>query len=303
MARPRKKEMSSEILPNFLIIGAQKAGTTTLYGDLSRHPSIAFGRYKEPGALCREEVLSPEGRRAYAGNYRGTDAVRVGDATTDYTKRTRFEGVPSRARRVLGVDLRLIYLVREPIARAISHHYHGVTRRTLPGDFGTALKENPSLVDNGRYAFQLAAWLEEFRLDQIRVVRFEDYMADRIATVEGLVAFLDLPLAPVEVDDEGLNRSGVLGAAVGGWACVQQSRLYRATLRRALPDDMRLRIRARLLPGPPPRPELPTPAQVEDMLVQLVPDAFLLGQLLGATGAPWDFDAVRARYSGDARAR
>jgi hypothetical protein len=289
--------MHPEKLPGFLIIGAQKSGTTTLYGDLSHHPGISFGAYKETGALCSDDARTPEGRRKYAANYRTASAAVLGDATTDYTKRTRFAGVPERARRILGPELRLIYLVREPVSRAISHHYHGVSRKTLPADFGTALNEHPSLVDNGRYAFQLDAWLEHFPQEQLKVVRFEDYLADRAGTTQGLLSFLDLPPASLKADDPGLNRSGELGAAVGLWARVHRSSVYRATLRRVLPDDLRLRIRGLVVPGPPPRPAPPTLAQVDEMLEVLRPDVERLATVLGMDRPPWDLDAVRTRFA------
>ncbi len=115
-------------LPDFLIIGAQKAGTTTLYRDLLANPAIFLPIDKEPGNLCEDDLLTDTGRSAYARHFANASTDQLcGEATTSHTKRPDVLGVPARARRLLGDKLKVIYLVREPISRIISHHHHELT--------------------------------------------------------------------------------------------------------------------------------------------------------------------------------
>ena len=85
-------------LPDFLIIGAMKAGTTTLYRDLMTNPAIFFPSEKEKSHLLRDEVLTEAGRRDYEKLFRRARPGQVlGIAPTRYTNLPDCPGVPGRA--------------------------------------------------------------------------------------------------------------------------------------------------------------------------------------------------------------
>ena len=158
----------TEPRPDFLLIGAQKAGTTSLFFDLRAQPGVFIPDEKE---LC--VLLEPAGdkvRAAYDGYFKAaaTGDCR-GDCSTDYTKRTEHQEVAKRAFERLGPDLKLIYVVRDPIQRLLSHHHH---RSNEVGGISLerAIDEWPEIVDNSRYGFQLEAWLEYFPATAIHVV-------------------------------------------------------------------------------------------------------------------------------------
>src|SRR5262245_60208451 len=106
-------------LPNFLVIGAMKSGTTTFYHDLAAHPDV-FLAEKELGALSRD-VATVE----YASYFKRAKPEQLcGDVSTTYSMCPDVSGVADRAKKNLSRNTKIIYLVREPVARAISHHYH-----------------------------------------------------------------------------------------------------------------------------------------------------------------------------------
>ena len=89
-------------LPDFLIVGAQKAGTTSLYFDLLKNPAVFMPSDKELGNLLDDDVCTPPGRAAYAKRFRRARPDQLcGEATTSYTKLPDHPGVSDRARRVL----------------------------------------------------------------------------------------------------------------------------------------------------------------------------------------------------------
>jgi hypothetical protein len=282
-------------LPDFLIIGAMKAGTTSLYLDLSQHPAIFFPTLKEQGNLAHDEVLTDAGRASYASLYRrsGPDQL-AGDASTDYTKLPDIAGVAPRAQQVLGATTRIVYLVREPVSRAVSHHHHLVARRSAPANFEAALETVGALVDYGCYGRQIEPWIDAFGRDAVLVARLEDYAADRQATVDAVLRHLGLPAVTLVRHDVG-NRSVVDPAAHGGSARVRDNRAYRRLVRPFLPEAARRRMRRALLPAPPPRPDPPSLATVQALVARFEADEQRLRSLIGAPAPLWDFAEVEAR--------
>jgi hypothetical protein len=200
------------MLPNFLVIGAMKAGTTSLHGYLRRHPQVFMSRKKEPdffvsggnagawdgGLPWYEELFADAGT-----------ALAVGEASISYTLYPRFEGVPARIAEVLP-DVRLIYLVRHPIDRMVSHLWQEIRsgRETEPS-IDKALLGNPSYLDASRYAMQIEQYLEHFQLERILVVKSEDLLSQRESTLGRIFAFLGADAGRMP---DGLKREYNRGA-------------------------------------------------------------------------------------------
>src|SRR5215210_7255111 len=103
-------------LPDFLVIGAMKAGTTTLYNHLRGHPDIFMTSYKEPEFFVAEKTWG-RGTAWYQRLFADApDAARLGEASTSYSKCTEFTGVPERIHSLIP-DVQLLYVLRHPIAR------------------------------------------------------------------------------------------------------------------------------------------------------------------------------------------
>lgn len=270
-------------LPKLLIIGAMKSGTTSLYRDLLTHPRIYFPIDKEPENLCHDDVLTPAGRRAYERLFEDARPDQVcAEASTAYTKRPTHEGVAERAKRVLGDDVTLVYVVRDPIKRMISQHYHDYSRRIFPVDIGEAIEQFPEIIDYSRYAMQLEPWIEAFGPGSVHVIRFEDFVADRPAHVARIQEMLGLDPRPELVEpDKVHNRSEGKPMAHGAWHRVINSTPYRRLVRPLLPVGVKDRLRRALLPKAPPRPDPPTQALIERLRDDLAGDMRRLTELAG----------------------
>jgi len=178
-------------LPELLIIGAMKSGTTSLYIDLADHAGVYLAEVKEPHNLCHDRVLAPEGRRDYAERYRGAALDELlCDASTGYTKAPDITGVAERAVRVLPEGFKAIYLVRHPVKRALSHYRHDYVAGEAGDDIDAELRTHARYVDYSRYAMQLRPWLDALGADRVMVVRFEDYTDRREATLAEIARFL-----------------------------------------------------------------------------------------------------------------
>jgi hypothetical protein len=186
------------MLPNFLVIGTTKGGTTSLYRYLLDHPQIFMPRDKEPrfftsnwdrGLDWYERIFDKAG-----------DAVAVGEASPEYTSYPQFPEAAGRVAKMLP-DVRLVYLVRHPIERMLSeYHYHmiggkkGYYYASRPKDWASAaaryLLEEPRYRDISRYAMQIEQYLEHFSRDQLLVLKSEDLKRDRRQTLRRVYEFL-----------------------------------------------------------------------------------------------------------------
>lgn len=179
-------------LPNFLIIGAQKSGTTSLYEYLRRHPDIFMSfPMKEPGLF-----LGTRGARmlwAHKGidvpslhdlldqhMLRGHRGERLfGEASTHYTisERSVRWRVPQRIRRI-NPEMRFFYILREPLGRIVSNYLH--VRRMGRTTLGLAdfldHQEGKAALRTSMYAWQLGNYLRHFRREQFCVLIFEEFI-------------------------------------------------------------------------------------------------------------------------------
>ena len=182
-------------LPDFLIIGAMKSGTTTLFFDLAKHPNIFLPNEKEPHDLCSDQVLNRRGMKRYASLFRKAKTDQIcGEASTGYTKLPTYTDVPERAVQVLGANTKLIYIVRDPIVRSLSHHRFMYQQGKMPASFLMALKHCPEIVDYSKYAYQIEAWQQVFSPKNIKVIIFEQYINNRPTELQSVMRFLQLPI-------------------------------------------------------------------------------------------------------------
>ena len=195
-------------LPDFLVLGAQKAGTTALYAYLHWHPGITGPSWKEVSFFDRHWW---RGERWYRGQFPLRSAGRlVGEASPSYLFHPL---APARARSLVP-GARLVALVRDPVARAYSHYQHEVALGREPLGFEDALAAEPrrtageverlradprafsrawwdhTYVARGLYAEQLERWLAYFPREQLLVVRTEDLGERPAQTYARILEFL-----------------------------------------------------------------------------------------------------------------
>ncbi|WP_396593044.1 sulfotransferase family protein [Brevundimonas sp. R86498] len=237
-------------LPDFLIVGAMKAGTTTLYRDLSLHPDIHMPAEKEPETLVGFDGDLARIRRDYASLFRFAPAGSVrGEASTAYTKRPLYEGVAARAREVCGPALRIIYLRRDPVKRIVSHYKHAVGLGQTDLPFDAAVRTDPLYVSISRYDWQISPWIEAFGEDAVLQLEFETYVRDRQGVTKRACAHLGVdPERLPSVDaDAAFNASDYKPVARAGLArAIVESRLYQRLAKPLLPEALRERARQTL---------------------------------------------------------
>ena len=176
-------------LPNLIIIGGLKCGTTSLHHYLNLHPEIAMSRPKELNFFV-SELNWPLGRDWYAGHFDPSARIR-GESSPHYTNRPSFNGVPGRMRELLGSDVHLVYVVRDPIDRMLSHYLHNVGGGYEDRSLVDALSDpESSYVARSRYFFQVEPYLEEFGADRVQIVGREELKADRPGTMRRSFEFL-----------------------------------------------------------------------------------------------------------------
>jgi hypothetical protein len=243
--------------PTFLIVGAMKAGTTTLYHDLFEHPDIFLPVVKEPDILVRyndpEEI-----ERAYATLFRAARKGQLrGEASTAYTKRPDQEGAAERARLVCGPELKIIYMRRDPIERIRSHYKHEFQHGEMAEPITEAIHVHQRLIDYTRYDWQIAPWIAAFGAGNVLQIDLEEFSANRIESLGRILRFIGAdparlpPVDPAEVSNRGDEqkhiRNPLLRAAI-------MSNFYQHTLRGLIPRQLRERARRSLLPPPEPAP-------------------------------------------------
>ena len=284
-------------LPDMIVIGAQKCGTTTLWEDLRGHPSVHLGekesRVLSGGPLDRAELVS-----RYARQFKGAkeDAV-LGEVSTRYAMLPDDPDAPANARTV-APNARIVYIVRDPLDRVISHHHHDFGLGFVGPNIDEAVGSYPSLLDNTRYATQVSPWLEAFGPDAVRVVKFEEYVADRVAGCSALLQMVGIDM-PYDPGDEVHNAADTKHIASGQWSRITRSPVYRR-VRPLLGEALRRRLGRAVLPQAPARPPGPSDATIDRLVAELAPEVDRLSEL---TGRPplWDLSASAARLRGAGR--
>ncbi len=184
LARRRRRAQRSGALPNLVVIGGLKCGTTSLHHYLNLHPEIAMSRPKELNFFVAELnwELGPDW---YASHFDRSAPVR-GETSPHYTNRPRFEGVAERMASLIG-EARIVYMVRDPIDRMLSHYLHNVGGGYESRPLAEALADPASAyVDRSRYAMQIEPYLAAFAAERIAIVSREQLRDDREATMRRL---------------------------------------------------------------------------------------------------------------------
>jgi Sulfotransferase domain len=180
------------MLPNLLIIGAQKCGTTSLHAYLGLHPDVEMAAGKELDFFIAERAWR-NGPQWYAGHF--GDAPVRGEASPNYSAWPVWDGVPERAASLVP-HARIVYLVRDPLERIESHYLQRRLQDGARGDVAAVVGDvgDPRnlFVARSRYATQLERWLAHFDAGQVLVLSAEELRDDRAAAVGAVLAHAGL---------------------------------------------------------------------------------------------------------------
>ena len=181
-------ETRAGALPNLIVIGAQKCGTSVLHYYLSLHPEVSMSRPKELNFFI-EERNWPRGLAWYRSQFDANARVR-GEASPNYTAFPQHEGVPQRMAQVVP-DAKLIYMVRDPIERIAAHWVHNYAKRREKGTLAeTLVHPNTSYVTRSKYAMQLERFLEHYPKEQVLVFQQSELRFERMETLRRIFEFI-----------------------------------------------------------------------------------------------------------------
>lgn len=178
------------MLVDFAIIGAQKCGTTSLAAQLAAHPSICFCEKKEPEYFFRVENWEA-GIEGYHRLYEPGEGQICGEASTMYTGLPESQGTSSRLFEY-NPNLKLIYIMRQPVERVISNYSHDLVRGFVRSQPETAIFEDPGYISRSRYAVQIRPYLELFPRENILLMMFEEYIANQSRALEQIAVLLGI---------------------------------------------------------------------------------------------------------------
>ena len=272
-----------------------KSATTTLHQDLVKHPDIFCGK-KELNALTMGDA-----QENYRLNYRDAKNHQLlGDVSATYTMLPDFPGVPAKAKSLLGPEIKIVYLVREPVSRALSHHQHmmnDVTAAKMGPDVNTEIRKHPAPINYSRYAHQLQPWIDLFGKQNIYVIKFEEYISDRDQVLKDLFGFLGVQAREIEIESAGANRGNQKRVAGKFIYRLYHTKLFQRIIKPFSPAVLRSALRNVLLRKSKVTSIPPTLETIDFIVESVQDDVRKLHTLLEWSEPAWDFAKVRAKYS------
>ena len=220
---------TTTLWPNLFIVGAMKCGTTTLHNLLGQHPQIHMcERPKEPNYFATEAPTDAR-LQTYLSLFEGHDDARWrGESSTNYSKLPRVSGVVQRLHQ-REPQARIIYIMRDPVLRAISHYWWQVQWSAEGRPMAEVLRTDPEILDVSNYAMQLQPYVERFGQPQVYTLTLEELQADPALQLQRLFAWLqvdtsvaaDLTLRKDNSSQSEVHKvigSGYLARLKGTWA-------------------------------------------------------------------------------------
>jgi hypothetical protein len=183
-------------LPDFVGIGALKAGTTFLDGLLREHPQLSFPRFLKEAEYFTAHY--DRGLDWYAGLFEPPDGRLRGEISPQYMADPR---APQRVWDT-NPEARILANLRNPVARSVSQYRHWVQETGYPHDFTTFLAEHPNALERSQYHQVLTPWLDRFGRERVELIVFEDLVDEPVRTVRSVLRFLGVDEAFVPPDPD-----------------------------------------------------------------------------------------------------
>jgi hypothetical protein len=299
-------------MPNFFIVGAQKAGTTSLYHYLNQHPQVYMSPRKEPHFFegMQSEFRRPGRRNApvsdlaeYQTLFEGvSDERAIGEASASYLYSPRAPGLIKSC----VPDAKIIAILRNPAYRAYSNFLHCVQVGREPlGSFTEALQAEESRMrekwgplwyykQKGFYYAQVKRYFDVFGRDKVGVWLYEDMRNDAFGTLGEVFRFLGVdesfvPDASVEHNPSGIPRVGRLYTGVRALTARNP-----VLVERVLPAGLRGYVKSRLFVKPPPFP----PELREGLTYSYKEDILRLQELIERDLSAW-LEGTRVNAGGE----
>ncbi|WP_335949647.1 sulfotransferase [Salipiger bermudensis] len=233
----------AKLLPDFIIIGAMKCGTTTLYRYLALHPEIDMSRDKETDFFVAEKNWG-KGLGWYSNQFTHADRVR-GEASPNYTKCRDFPGVAQRISETCP-DVKLIYIVREPVSRAESQFRHSFIMEGLESDLQgfEDSRQYAHILDSSHYARQVEEYLRFFPKEAFLFLDFDELRRDPQGVMNKVTDHVGV--SRMQIEDLGKQNDSAELSRVPGFVLRFASSALGRRLAGLMSRDLRNRIRGGL---------------------------------------------------------
>lgn len=279
--------MTAAPIVDFAVIGAMKAMTTSLLTTLAGHPGIAVSSIKETQYFVAEtgHRLGPDWYRSLWSHAK-PDQLR-GEASPQYTFFPHYDGVPQRfAAEAAGA--KVVYLVRDPVERTLSHYRHAVGRGVEARNLREAVLTDARYLLPSHYALQLDQWLRVVPDSDVLVVDAGELAAEPAKALARICAHVgaDPALAPSELARENVaDEIGRLRPVAARLGRMPKVRRVGRGLRRCAPAGaVRAWDRAVTLPNPRQEADDLLLAELREVLAA---DTSRLRRHLGGAAPAW----------------
>jgi hypothetical protein len=304
------------VLPNFLLIGAEKSGTTSVHNYLRAHPDVFMSPVKEPLFFAFEgQTLDFKGPTAYINSHAITSLERyqalfegaerfraIGESSATYLY---YDQSPERAARYVP-NAKLIVILRNPADRAYSNFMQAVRIGAEPLEFGAALNAEPKRIlarwspffyykSKGWYDEQLSRWMTYFPPEQFLFFLYEDLHARPIDVMRRIYEFIGVnpnfrPDVEVRYNLSGKPFSPRFHEFIKGNSPVH------ALARTVMPSKLRARLKSDIIRWNLARPGM-APQLRARLIADYTPDIARLGPKIGRDLSAWLESARQSRSS------
>ena len=188
--------------PDFIIIGAMKSATSTLHEQLALQPGFYMSTPKEPNFFSDDAIYSM-GLDWYSNLFANAEPGDIcGESSTHYTKLPDYPLTLERMQAYLP-SVKLIYVVRDPIDRLISHYMHQWSQNVIKTDINQAIDQFDELINYSCYSMQITPFIQQYGAENIHIVFSEalrvrpQYEFEKVAKFLGyskpVIWYEDLP--------------------------------------------------------------------------------------------------------------
>ncbi|WP_258098212.1 sulfotransferase family protein [Marinoscillum pacificum] len=282
-------------LPNFMIIGAGKSGTTALYEYLAEHPDVYMSPVKETNffALEGEKLVDPKDDPEQMFHYPWSvtnweeyqklfDGVKEQKAIGEVSPMYLYSQEAAFRIKVKFPDMKIIVILRNPVDRLYSRFMHLARENRKPTSrFEDALNKNTiwwrrnDLVTEGFYHKHLQKYYKLFDRDQIKVILYDDFKSDPLKEVQNIYEFIGVngwhePDFNTEYNVSGLIKNPVIDKLIGQKSVIKElAAMVNPKLKDAITNNQQLKkwinqLRKKNLV------KVPIPANIRNSMVESI---------------------------------
>ena len=245
------------MLPNFIIVGAPKAGTTSLYHYLNEHPDIFMADPKELNYFSGESIRSQhlyyksyvvEDLDKYKNHFINTkDETAIGEASVSYLF---YKEVPEKIYELIP-DAKIIIILRDPVRRAYSHYQMDERLGYINNSFEDIVYSKKKIaeyelfyqqyVELGFYHDQVKRYLDTFGKNRVRVYFFDEFNKNPGFVLKDLYQFLGVKEHSGSIVSEKYNVGLTPGTKLTGE--LYKSERLRKSLSKIVPDSIKKKLK------------------------------------------------------------